>query len=66
MATTRAREELIVSQWTGSHASIQQPWAVLSPFLSEAPCSRQLTAHPFEWKKQLRVNSLASKPARPV
>lgn len=37
VATTRAREELIVSQWTGSHASIQQPWAALSPFLSQAP-----------------------------
>lgn len=36
VAATRARECLVVSQWTGSHASALRPWAPLDPFLTEA------------------------------
>jgi ATP-dependent helicase/nuclease subunit A len=37
VAATRAKEELIVGQWTGSYASVSQPWAALSPFLEDHP-----------------------------
>ena len=37
VAATRAKEELIVGQWTGTHASITQPWAPLTPFLEGHP-----------------------------
>ncbi len=35
VAATRAREVLVVSQWTGTHGSAQRPWAPFDAFLTE-------------------------------
>ncbi|MBX3171110.1 MAG: UvrD-helicase domain-containing protein [Candidatus Eremiobacteraeota bacterium] len=37
VATTRAREMLVVSGWSGSHGAANCPWLPLAPFLSECP-----------------------------
>lgn len=36
VAATRAREVLVVSQWSGTHGSAQRPWAPFDSFLAEA------------------------------
>ncbi|GMU53672.1 MAG: ATP-dependent DNA helicase [Candidatus Xenobia bacterium] len=36
VAATRAREQLVVSQWTGTHGSAHRPWAAFDEFLGEA------------------------------
>lgn len=37
VATTRARDRLVVGQWSGSHASAICPWAPLDPYLEGVP-----------------------------
>lgn len=61
VGTTRAREELIVGQWTGSHASIQQPWAPLHPFLSESPVLTPVASLPTPADTTADVGELLSR-----
>jgi len=37
VAATRAREMLVVSSWSGSHAAANCPWVALAPFLKDCP-----------------------------
>jgi ATP-dependent helicase/nuclease subunit A len=37
VATTRAREMLVVGGWSGSHGAANRPWLPLAPFLDDCP-----------------------------
>jgi ATP-dependent helicase/nuclease subunit A len=46
VATTRARDRLIVGEWSGQHGAVIKPWAPLQPFLTNCPILPALSAQP--------------------
>lgn len=58
VAATRARECLVVCQWSGSHASALRPWAALDPFLTDVE-PLELSAQGVQARGSLAAASMA-------